>query len=75
MRSAPGESTWRAIQASGNDSRKGAVHESVRHTHGLTVDGLGAVQILVADADVEHASSLLEAAESGQFRLADDAGA
>jgi hypothetical protein len=49
--------------------------ESVRHTHGLTLDGLGAVQILVAEADVEQARLLLEAAESGEFQLADDAGA
>ena len=45
--------------------------ESLRHTHGLTMNGLGAVQILVADADVEQARRLLESAESGQFRVAD----
>jgi hypothetical protein len=47
--------------------------ESLRHTHGLTLDGLGAVEILVAEADVERARSLLDAAEAGQFRLTDDA--
>ena len=46
--------------------------ETLRHTHGLTMDGLGAVQILVAEADVEQARQLLASAESGQFRVADD---
>ena len=48
--------------------------ESLRHTHGLTIDGLGAVEICVAEADVPRASSLLDSAEAGTFRLADDAG-
>jgi hypothetical protein len=43
--------------------------ESLRRTHGLTVDGLGAVEILVADEDVERARALLEKAEAGAFRL------
>ena len=43
--------------------------ESVRHTHGLTLDGLGAVEILVAETDVDQARSLLDAAEAGKFRL------
>jgi hypothetical protein len=47
--------------------------ESLRNTHGLTLDGLGAVEILVAEADVDHARSLLDSAEAGGFRLADDA--
>jgi Putative prokaryotic signal transducing protein len=46
--------------------------EALRHTHGLTLDGLGAVAILVAPSDVEHARSLLDSAEAGRFRLADD---
>lgn len=45
--------------------------ESLRHTHGLTLNGLGAVQILVAEADVEQARRLLDSAESGQFRVGD----
>jgi len=48
--------------------------ESLRHTHGLTIDGLGAVEICVAEADVPRARSLLDSAEAGTFRLADDAG-
>lgn len=46
--------------------------ESLRKTHGLTLNGLGAVEILVDEADVEQARSLLESAEAGQFRLGDD---
>jgi Putative prokaryotic signal transducing protein len=47
--------------------------ESLRHTHGLTLNGLGAVEICVADADETRARSLLESAEAGTFRLVDDA--
>jgi hypothetical protein len=46
--------------------------EALRHTHGLTVDGLGAVEILVNDADAAHARELLASAETGTFRLGDD---
>jgi hypothetical protein len=46
--------------------------ESLRHTHGLTLDGLGAVKILVRDTDVEQARALLESAEAGGFRLGDE---
>jgi hypothetical protein len=43
--------------------------EALRHTHGLTMDGLGAVQILVPAADAERAKALLASADAGQFRL------
>jgi hypothetical protein len=46
--------------------------ESLRKTHGLTLDGLGAVEILVAEDDAERARSLLDAAEAGQLRLGDN---
>ncbi|MCA1560566.1 MAG: DUF2007 domain-containing protein [Acidobacteria bacterium] len=46
--------------------------ESLRHTHGLTLDGLGAVEIFVADTDAEQARSLLKAAEAGEFRVSDE---
>lgn len=46
--------------------------ESLRNTHGLTLNGLGAVEIFVDEADVEEARSLLDSAEAGQFRLGDD---
>ena len=47
--------------------------ETLRNTHGFTIDGLGAVEILVADADASQARALLESAEAGTFRLAEDA--
>jgi hypothetical protein len=47
--------------------------ETLRNTHGLTLDGLGAVEILVAKTDVEQAQALLAAAEAGDLRLADTA--
>jgi hypothetical protein len=47
--------------------------EALRKTHGLTIDGLGAVEILVDESDAERARSLLEAAEAGDLRLPDDA--
>jgi hypothetical protein len=47
--------------------------ESLRNTHGLTLDGLGAVEILVPAADAEQARSLLATAEAGAFRLGEDA--
>jgi hypothetical protein len=43
--------------------------EALRHTHGLTVDGLGAVEIVVADSDEERARALLASADAGAFRL------
>jgi hypothetical protein len=47
--------------------------EALRHTHGLTLNGLGAVEILVSRDDAESARALLRSAEAGQFRLPDDA--
>jgi hypothetical protein len=47
--------------------------EALRLTHGLTVDGLGAVEILVSEADMEQAHALLQSADAGEFRLGDDA--
>jgi putative signal transducing protein len=47
--------------------------ESLRNTHGLTLDGLGGVEILVAEADADRARALLDAAEAGTFRLDDNA--
>ena len=46
--------------------------ESLRHTHGLTIDGLGKVEILVAGTDVEEARALLASADAGAFRLPDE---
>ena len=47
--------------------------EALRKTHGLTVDGLGMVEVVVSSADAEQARALLASAEHGTFRLEDDA--
>jgi hypothetical protein len=50
--------------------------ESLRNTHGLTLDGLGRVDVVVSDIDAaDRARGLLASAESGMFRLDDDADA
>jgi hypothetical protein len=46
--------------------------ESLRNTHGLTMNGLGGVEILVSEGDAARAQSLLAAAEAGELRLADE---
>jgi len=47
--------------------------EALRKTHGLTVDGLGAVEILVQESDVAQARELLDSADAGEFRLGSEA--
>lgn len=47
--------------------------ESLSKTHGLTLDGLGRVEIIVAGTDEERARALLGSAEAGEFRLGEDA--
>jgi Putative prokaryotic signal transducing protein len=47
--------------------------ESLRKTHGLTIDGLGMVHVVVSSDDEEQARALLATAEQGTFRLEDDA--
>ena len=46
--------------------------EALRKTHGLTIDGLGMVRIVVAREDEEQARALLASAERGAFRLDED---
>ena len=46
--------------------------ESLSKTHGLTLDGLGRVEVLVAETDKERALALLASAEGGEFRLTDE---
>jgi hypothetical protein len=46
--------------------------ETLRNTHGLTIDGLGRVEIDVPEADVDRARALLASADAGQFRLPDE---
>ncbi len=46
--------------------------EALRKTHGLTLDGLGLVEIHVSETDIEKAHELLARAESGEFSLEED---
>ena len=46
--------------------------ESLRNTHGFMLDGLGAVEIYVREADADRALALLDVAEAGKFRLQDE---
>ena len=43
--------------------------ETLRKTHGLTIDGLGRVEVVVAADDAEQAQELLASADAGEFRL------
>ena len=45
--------------------------EALRKTHGLTMDGLGAVQILVPKTQADAARDLLALAERGEMRIDD----
>jgi GNAT superfamily N-acetyltransferase len=47
--------------------------ESLRKTHGLTIDGLGLVHVVVSEEDEEQARALLASAERGVFRIGEDA--
>jgi len=46
--------------------------ESLSKTHGLTLDGLGRIEVLVAEADKERARALLASAETGELQLPED---
>ena len=46
--------------------------ESLSKTHGLTLDGLGRIEIFVAEAEENRARALLDSAEAGALRLDDD---
>ena len=46
--------------------------EALRKTHGLTLDGLGQVEILVAPEHANRAKLLLDGVERGEFTLPDD---
>ena len=48
--------------------------EALRKTHGLTLNGLGQVEILVAPENAADARALLAAAEQGDLRISDDDG-
>ena len=46
--------------------------ETLRSTHGISVDGLGSVEILVSREQEEDARALLVEAERGTFALKDE---
>ena len=46
--------------------------ESLSSTHGLTLDGLGRVEVIVDEADADRARELLASADAGNLRLDDD---
>ena len=46
--------------------------ETLRTTHGIYMDGIGSVEILVPDDRVEEARDLLEQADTGAFSLVAD---
>ena len=43
--------------------------EALRHTHGLTLNGLGTVEIMVDESDEARARGLLASADAGAFRI------
>jgi predicted deacylase len=45
--------------------------EALRKTHGLTLDGLGQVEVLVAPEDAIDARALLAAAEKGDLKISE----
>lgn len=46
--------------------------ETLRTTHGIALDGLGAVDILVPSGQADSALELLKHADRGDFRLAEE---
>ena len=43
--------------------------EALRHTHGLTLNGLGTVEIMVDETDEARARMLLASADASDFRI------
>ena len=46
--------------------------ETIRSTHGISIDGLGSVEILVPRELADDARELLDQVERGDLRLADE---
>lgn len=46
--------------------------EALSKTHGLTLDGLGRVEVLVSAEDEERARAILASADAGEFELPED---
>jgi hypothetical protein len=59
------------LQAAGFDSVLRG--ESLTKTHGLTLDGLGRVEVLVAETDERPARALLASADAGDFTIDESA--
>ena len=49
--------------------------EALSKTHGLTLDGLGRVEVLVARVDEDRARELIASAERGELEITEDADA
>ena len=49
--------------------------EALSKTHGLTLDGLGRVEVLVARVDEDRARALIASAENGELEITEDAAA
>jgi hypothetical protein len=58
------------LEANGIPAR--STGEALRHTHSMTMDGLGRVEILVPPDLVDEARDLLQKVESGALRLDDE---
>ena len=56
-------------------SQRTEIQEDIRKTHGIVIDGLGEVQIMVSDEHAAEARELLAAVERGELFLEDDEGA
>jgi len=46
--------------------------EALSKTHGLTLDGLGRVEVLVAQSDEDRARALVALAENGELQIPED---
>jgi hypothetical protein len=46
--------------------------EALSKTHGLTLDGLGRVEVLVARVDEDRARALIASAENGELQIPED---
>jgi hypothetical protein len=46
--------------------------EALRKTHGLLLDGLGQVEVLVPAGDINRTRALLDQAQRGELALSDD---
>ena len=71
IHNAAGEFAAQQIKAflAANDIPSDLIGEALRNTHGLTLDGLGCVKILVPEEHADKARDLLARVESGEMEL------